>query len=738
MQRQLLDQFPYAIIRVNGAHEVTLTNLRGQALLNKIDSDFIKKILDDNSDPALIKCRVLPSGDVVFVQLFIVTGTSDILVLIGDEVDFLNHLPPRFEQILEDFTTDPSDVNKRIISLVQEAATFERFDLLRMNRRLRKYTQEYSIGIDFEGPTVLHAASSSVMNTGLGWVFQNSATHLVETLSPEVFSFQEDALLYQTGLRSILRVPIVFDEGVIGAILLASMKPDQFTIEDAMFFELLSKLVAPSYVYAGVLLQHEFQTLGTSTLLQTIISTVADRFNYDFFNEYCTHLVLNAKVDRVGLFLIDQENKQCCNIAETGENVERLGQWIPLSNTGIEEMIKTRSIIAFNLADPAFKNMGKYLVGQGITAIIYAPIENQHGEIIAALTGLTSDEFALSLATAGIFKCASDNLGMILSNMPLDMQLEAGPQRIQVPTAPKGFEHIIGSSDIIKDTIRHASVAAKYDFPILITGETGTGKELFAKAIHQFGPASKGPFIVVNSAAIPPNLLESELFGYKEGAFTGGLKGGKKGKFLLADEGTIFLDEIGELSSELQAKLLRVVQEQEVEPLGSSKPIPVHVQIISATHRDLKSMVQQGDFREDLLYRLNAIEIKIPPLRERGLDILDFAENMLTFLARTHGTSVKTLSPGARVQFLKYSWPGNVRQLQNVINRLFVFVEGQVIHSQDLPPELYTQDGPEQETEHQKLEHLLKEFSGNKTALAHYLGITRTGLWKKLKRLGLQ
>lgn len=738
MQKQLLDQFPYAIIRVNTAHQVTLTNLLGQDLLQKIDSDFLQKILDDPSDPSLIKCRILPSGEIVFVQVFVVNGTSDRLVLIGDEVEFLTHLPSPFEQILEDFTTDPKVVNQRIVSLVQEAATFERFDLLRLNGALSKYTQEYSIGLEFEGPVVLHAASSSVSDTGLGWISQNSATHLVETLSPEVYSFEEDPLLYQTGLRSILRVPIVFDQGVIGAILLASTEPGQFTIEDAMFLEILSKLVAPSYVYAGVQLQHEFQTLGTSTLLQTIISTVSDRFNYDFFNQYCNQLVLSAKVDRVGIFLIDQESKQCCNIAETGENVKELGKWNPLSNTGMEEMIKSKSIIAFNLADPSFQNMGKDLVGQGITAILYAPIENKEGEIIAALTGLTSDEFALSLATAGIFKCASDHLGIILSNMPLDMPDEAGPQRVQVSTVPKGFEHIVGSSEIIHETIRHASVAAKYDFPILITGETGTGKELFAKAIHQFGPASKGPFIVVNSAAIPANLLESELFGYQEGAFTGGLKGGKRGKFLLADEGTIFLDEIGELSSELQAKLLRVVQEQEVEPLGSCKPIPVHVQIISATHRDLKSMVQQGEFREDLLYRLNAIEINIPPLRQRGMDIIDFAENMLNFLARTHGTPIKILSRKARLQFLKYSWPGNVRQLQNVINRLFVFVEGQVIHSRDLPPELYTQDGPEAKTEHQKLEHLLKEFSGNKTALAHYLGITRTGLWKKLKRLGLQ
>ncbi|WP_045574295.1 sigma 54-interacting transcriptional regulator, partial [Desulfosporosinus sp. I2] len=615
-------------------------------------------------------------------------------------------------------------------------ATFERFDLMRVDPILLKYTYEYSVGLEIDG--TLHTAYSSIVNLGIGWIVQNEAVHLVETLSPEVFSFREDPQLYRTGFRSILRVPIVFDHGVIGAILLASTEAGRFQIEDAMFFEILSKLVALSYFYAGVQLQHEFQTLGTSTLLQTLISSVQDRFTYEFLNQYCTQLGLNSKIERVGICLIDQEKEECSCIAGACKTFKGQGKCTPLSNTGIQEMMKSKSIVAFNLADPRFQNIELGIVGQGITAILYAPIENQEGKIIAALTGVTSDEFALSLAAAGIFKFASDHLGRILSNMTIGIQIETSPKRLQISSVPKGFEQIIGSSEVVRNTVHQASIAAKYDFPILITGETGTGKELFAKAIHQSGPSSKGPFIVVNSAAIPPNLLESELFGYNEGAFTGGLKGGKKGKFLLADKGTIFLDEIGELSPELQAKLLRVVQEQEVEPLGSNKPIPVHVRIISATNRDLKLMLQQGEFREDLLYRLNAIEIKLPPLRLRGMDILDLADNMLRFLSRTHGMPVKHLSSEAKTQFLKYSWPGNVRQLQNVINRLFVFTEGQVIDSRDLPPELYTLAANEAETEYEKLERLLIEFEGNKTAIANFLGITRTGLWKKLKRLGLQ
>ncbi|MCO5388595.1 MAG: GAF domain-containing protein [Desulfosporosinus sp.] len=313
MKKQLLDQFPYAIIRVNSEYQVTHTNLRGQFLLKTLSSTFVANILDDYSDPSLIKSKILPSGEVLFVQVFVVYGTSDRLILIGDEVEFLTHLPAPFEQILEDFAVDPSVVSQRIASLVQEAVTFERFDLMRVDGALRKYTYEYSIGIEVEG--TLHTAYRSITDSGLGWIFQNEALHLVETLSPEGFSFREDPQLYRTGFRSVLRVPIIIDHRVIGAILLASSEAGRFQIEDAMFFEILSKLVAQSFFYAGVQLQHEFQTLGTSTLLQTITSAVSDRFTHDFLNQYCTQLGLNSKIERVGICLIDQEKEQCCCIA---------------------------------------------------------------------------------------------------------------------------------------------------------------------------------------------------------------------------------------------------------------------------------------------------------------------------------------------------------------------------------------------------------------------------------------
>jgi len=344
----------------------------------------------------------------------------------------------------------------------------------------------------------------------------------------------------------------------------------------------------------------------------------------------------------------------------------------------------------------------------------------------------------MSNGMAGLFKVASEQLSFIMMQSTPDIADNKKTEQTTL-VKPEGFEEIIGSSKTMQDTIQKAATVSHYEFPILLLGETGTGKELFAKAIHRSSAVSKGPFIVVNSAAIPDNLLESELFGYKEGAFTGGLKGGKKGKILLAHGGTLFLDEIGELSLELQAKLLRVIQEKEVEPLGSEKPIPIEVRIISATHRNLKEMVKNHEFREDLYYRLNSIEIKIPPLKERGQDIIELADNMLQDLSRRNGKRTKRLSSEAIQALLDCDCPGNVRQLQNIINWAFAFADSDVIKIEDLPPEMQIKVREnEEESEVEELARLLEEFKGNKTALANYLGITRTGLWKKLKRLGLQ
>lgn len=236
------------------------------------------------------------------------------------------------------------------------------------------------------------------------------------------------------------------------------------------------------------------------------------------------------------------------------------------------------------------------------------------------------------------------------------------------------FDEIIGSSPALFQTLKTVSKVAPTDATVLILGETGTGKELIARAVHNKSPRSKHPLIKINCAAIPGTLIESELFGHEKGAFTGATQK-RTGRFMLADKGTIFLDEIGELPYDLQAKLLRVLQEGEIEPVGGTSTIRVDVRIIAATNRDLLKAVKKGTFREDLYYRLNVFPVIVPPLRERGHDIIELAESFALNYSQKIGRTINPLTPHDHDRLLSYGWPGNIRELQNVIERAVIIAD---------------------------------------------------------------
>ncbi len=249
------------------------------------------------------------------------------------------------------------------------------------------------------------------------------------------------------------------------------------------------------------------------------------------------------------------------------------------------------------------------------------------------------------------------------------------------------FEGIVGTSDTMRKLIEKATQLARVETTVLITGESGTGKEILAKSIHFNSPRSSNPFIVINCSAIPETLLESELFGYRKGAFTGATSN-KAGKFETADSGTVFLDEIGELPILLQAKVLRVVQENEIDIVGESRPRKVDVRIIAATNRDLKKMAADGQFRQDLYYRLNVAPLHLPPLRERREDIPLLVRSFAERICKRHGRAPITISKEILRKLEEYSWPGNVRELENTIERLVVFSQHDVADVKDLPEEI--------------------------------------------------
>ncbi|RNA66048.1 sigma-54-dependent Fis family transcriptional regulator [Alteribacter keqinensis] len=307
------------------------------------------------------------------------------------------------------------------------------------------------------------------------------------------------------------------------------------------------------------------------------------------------------------------------------------------------------------------------------------------------------------------------------------------------------FDQLIGTSSEWTKAKELALKASETESSVLLLGESGTGKELFAHAIHNASPRSPGPFVKVNCAAIPNDLIESELFGYIEGSFTGAKRGGKKGKFEAADGGTIFLDEIGELPIHMQVKLLRVLQEREVEKVGATSAKPVDIRVIAATNRNLEKMIGEGDFRLDLFYRLNVFSIHIPPLRERPEDIEQLVPYFLKKLSLKLGKEVKYIDRTAMDTLVKYNWPGNTRELENVIERTANVVDSyQTITSVHLPDKLTgvkVKEKPEplseqmREAEKQAILHALRYTEGNKSQAAKLLGVSRTALYEKIARM---
>ncbi|RMD91270.1 MAG: sigma-54-dependent Fis family transcriptional regulator [Alphaproteobacteria bacterium] len=265
----------------------------------------------------------------------------------------------------------------------------------------------------------------------------------------------------------------------------------------------------------------------------------------------------------------------------------------------------------------------------------------------------------------------------------VEMTGELAPLRAAVSTG-SGFDDLLGESPAIREAARLARRAAATSIPVLIEGESGVGKEMFARAIHRASARAGGPFVAVNCGAIPENLVESILFGHEKGAFTGAAER-HAGRFQEASGGTLFLDEVGELSLDIQVKLLRALQEGEVDPVGARRPVPVDIRLISATNRDMAARVAEGSVREDLYYRLNVFPLHIPPLRERREDVPLLATHFATAIARAEGLAEKVLAPDALSLLQGYDWPGNIRQLQNAIFRAVVMSEGAVITAADFP-----------------------------------------------------
>lgn len=431
-------------------------------------------------------------------------------------------------------------------------------------------------------------------------------------------------------------------------------------------------------------------------------------------------------VDNKGV--IKYANKKYAQMCRTTKEI--------LLGKNIERVCKNEFIHVLKTGEAEF---GKVLDLNGkLTVVNRIPMRDE-GEIVGAVGLALCDDLSQ-------FK------GLLEKIENLEQNIKSYKQQLKDAYSSRyTLSNIIGESKEIKLAKKLSVEASKYPFPVLITGESGTGKELFAHAIHHLSDRKRHNFIRINCAAIPRDLLESELFGYEAGAFSGAGRNGKPGKIELAHKGTLFLDEISELPFDMQAKLLRVIQEKELERVGGRKLRFVDFRLIAATNGNLEKMLTKKEFREDLYYRLNVIRIQAPPLRERPNDLLLISHHVLMNLCSDQQISEKKISKEALEVLLDYQWPGNVRELSNVLQYAMIYAEDSVIGVNSLPGSVLAFSSEKtidfdrnyfrnivEDAEKKALCYLIRKAGYNVNGAAKMIGVHRTALYKKLKRYGLR
>ncbi|MEG6615538.1 sigma 54-interacting transcriptional regulator [Peptococcaceae bacterium 1198_IL3148] len=410
--------------------------------------------------------------------------------------------------------------------------------------------------------------------------------------------------------------------------------------------------------------------------------------------------------------------------------------------------IKTEDIVGHNI-EKYFSNLMITKVIKervGVSSVYHQPCKGTHVLISASPVRVGGEVIGGVSAEKDVTEVMQLNQKLTHASSQVK-ELENVITRITGGRNP--FTRIKGHHHKLTELINMAKKVAKTNAAVLIRGESGTGKELFARAIHEASNRADKPFVVVNCAAIPPTLFESEVFGYEGGAFTGANRQGKAGVFEAAHQGTLFLDEVAELPPDLQVKLLRVLQDQEFCRVGGSKPIQVDVRIITATHRNLEEMLHKELFREDLYYRLNVVTLEVPPLRDRREDIPELIYQFTQEYSQLYGKHISRLEPSVMAVLLAYPWPGNVREMKNVVERMVILAEGDTITEANIPNTLKQQQGKNQlpyqtglvsvteQTERELIQKTLEQVNGNRSQAARMLGIPRSTLYYKMHQLGL-
>jgi len=411
-----------------------------------------------------------------------------------------------------------------------------------------------------------------------------------------------------------------------------------------------------------------------------------------------------------------------------------------ISDSIVRRVIESKRplIVSDALSDTTF-GTSESVIALKLSSVMCAPLISQ-GEVIGAIyVGNDEIKSLFHRKQLDLLTIFAAQASLILQNALLVSTLKADKEKLSAELQDKRFGEIIGSCASMLDVFRKLQKVATTDISVLITGETGTGKELIARELHRRSQRARGPFVTVNCGAIPENLIESEMFGHVRGAFTGAIAN-RAGKFQQADGGSLFLDEIGELSPQLQVKLLRALQEKVVCRVGDSRSEKCDIRIIAATHRSLEGMIKTGEFREDLYYRLNVVNLWLPPLRDRGDDVLIIARALLSKFAEEFNSKVKGFSPQAFNAIRKYPWPGNVRQLENRIKKALVLCDKPLVGPEDLDitetetPSILPLEKAKEEFQRRYVHEVLERNNGNRTQTARDLGVDPRTIFRYLER----
>jgi formate hydrogenlyase transcriptional activator len=568
-------------------------------------------------------------------------------------------------------------------------------------------------------------------------------------------------LLLRQGIRSFCVLPLTTARGILGGLHFGAFEPNAYSAEDIEFMRLVARQVA--VVFENIL---SYESIATSQqelakerdhlrLLLEVSNAVTNKLDtQELFSAISACLRMALEADAISIALFEPQNN-CLRRHfvdfPSGIGLLKTNEVVPFENTPIgEAFTKAAPVIACREDIERLPNeIAKSLLSEGLNSFSVVPLiyrkrvlgtlnlacrrENAYKETEIKLLEETASQFAVALDNALAYR----HIEELNEKLAEEKQYLANEIRSNY-----FFEEIIGDSPSLRSILRQVEVVAPSDSTVLICGETGTGKELVARAIHNLSSRQEATFVKLNCAAIPTGLMESEMFGHEKGAFTGAIAR-RIGRFELAHHGTLFLDEIGEIPLDLQPKLLRVLQEQEFERLGSARTMRVDVRLVAATNKDLHSMVKKGEFRPDLFYRLNVFPIVMPPLRDRREDIPKLVRYFVQQVARRMGKHIKTINPEAMEGFMRYSWPGNVRELQNIIERAVILSPGPVLKvpleeltvSPEMPGKI---SQTLEEAERQHILQVLEETNwvvGGPHGAATCLGMKRSTLQSRMQKL---